>query len=163
MHLCNAGFCFSCAFKARRAAQHGAGQRSACSSAWMREFGPARAMPDAQGIGAQRRRASGANGFADFCHNKSRPPKAEVFDFAKPDDAPHAREWFCRLLPQQSRPPQAGSPAFASVCCQPIRWHCLDLRRKFDLTRPANTSSNIRARARQRGATGERSVQPDSL
>ena len=41
-----------CAFNARRAAPHGAGQRSACSSAWMREFGPARAMPAAQGIGA---------------------------------------------------------------------------------------------------------------
>ena len=30
------------------------------------------------------------NGFADFCRNKSRTPKAEAFAFARPDDAAHA-------------------------------------------------------------------------
>ena len=135
-NLCHAGCCFPCALKARRAAPHGAGQRSACPSAWMREFGPARAMPVAQGIGAQRRRASGANGFADFCRNKSRPPKAEAFDLGtSPRNEINVgrRRRKTLLLRSQTMRPHATRmvlPTFAITNVGRRRWKLLILAEK---------------------------------
>ena len=97
--------------KGCRASQAIAGARPDCSSAWMREFGPARDGREAQGTLRYAGQPSDANGFGHFCRNKSGPPQAEAVAFHKYRYfiLPYC---FSHLGRNKCKPPQAEAVAF---------------------------------------------------